>query len=138
MYGKLNNISHNKKNSDAFTVAEVVVASAILLIAMVPILKALTYANMNTVSIENKTTSLVLAQYKLDEVKARAIYNYTSSFAESNTALDGQYLCNVDDTAVNADLRTITVSVGFDHDTDTNLDSDEIEVTLATLVAKRW
>jgi hypothetical protein len=39
---------------------------------------------------------------------------------------------------VTADLRQITVSVGYDLDGDSALDAGEIEVTLATLIARRW
>ena len=123
-----------------FTITEVVVASALLIIAMVPILKALTSAHVSTAFIEYKTRSLTLAQAKLDEIKARSIYDYTNggaSFAESNTSLDGSYLCNVTDDSGDP-LKTITVSVGFDLNGDSTLATDEIEVTLATLLARRW
>ena len=123
-----------------FTLTEVVVASTLLIIAIVPILKALTIAHVSTTSIEYKTCSLTLAQAKLDEIKARSIYNYTNdgaSFAESNTSLDGPYLCNVVDDSGNP-LKTITVSVGYDLNGDNTLAADEIKVTLTTLLARRW
>ena len=121
-----------------FTLTEVVVASALLIIAMVPILKALTSAHVSTAFIERRTRSLTLAQAKLDEIKARSIYSYSSSYTENNTSLDGSYLCNVSDTGSGSDLRTVTVSVGYDVNGDSTLASDEIEVTLATLLARRW
>jgi type II secretory pathway pseudopilin PulG len=121
-----------------FTLTEVVIASALLIIAMVPILKGLTSANLGTVIIERKSRSLLLAQAKLDEIKARSIYNYSDSFTQANVSLDGPYLCNVDDSSISTNLRKITVSVGYDLDGDNTLDPDEIEVALATCVAKRW
>jgi Tfp pilus assembly protein PilV len=123
-----------------FTLTEVVVASSLLIVAIVPILKALTIAHVSTTSIEYKTRSLTLAQAKLDEIKARSIYNYTNdgaSFAENNTSLDGSYLCNVADDSADP-LKTITVSVGYDEDEDNTLAAGEIEVTLTTLLARRW
>ena len=123
-----------------FTLTEVIVASALLIIAMVPILRALTSAHASSTSIEYKTRSLTLAQAKLDEIKARSIYDYTkggSSFAESNTSVDGSYRCNVTDDA-GATIKTIAVSVGYDLDGDTTLAADEVEVTLTTYLAKRW
>ena len=42
------------------------------------------------------------------------------------------------DSSVSSDLREITVSVGYDLNGNSTLETDEIEVTLATLVAKRW
>jgi len=130
------------KHRKAFTITEVVVASLLLAVAIVPILKALTSAHLSTTIIEYKTRSLTLAQAKLDEIKARSIYNYTNSgnpigFEESGTSLDGSYLCNVTDD-LGDPLKTITVSVGFDHNGDSTLAADEIEVTLVTYLARRW
>lgn len=122
------------------TLTEVVVASILLAIAIVPILKALTSAHVSTTIIEQKTRSLTLAQAKLDEIKARSIYNYTNSdnsFAENGTSLDGSYLCNVADDSGDP-LKKITVSVGYDLNGDSTLTADEIKVTLATYLARRW
>ncbi|MBA7687222.1 hypothetical protein ES703_95683 [subsurface metagenome] len=107
---------------------------------MVPILRALTGAHASSTSIEYKTRSLALAQGKLDEIKARSIYDYTnggSSFAESNTSLGFSYLCNVTDDSGDP-LKTITVSVGYDHNGDSTLAGDEIKFTMTTLLARRW
>ena len=122
-----------------FTFAEVIIASALLIVALVPILKALTSTHVTNSIIERRTRSLMLAQGKIDEIKARTIYNYAASFAETNTDLDDSYLCNVTDSVVTVGLlRQITVSVGYDLSGDTVLDAGEIEVTLATLLARRW
>jgi len=126
------------RKSAGFTLTEVVVASAILIIAIVPILRALTSAHLSTTIIEHRTHSLILAQAKLDEIRARSIYNYSSSFTETSTSLDGPYLCSVADTTVSSNLRKITVSVGYDLNVNSTLEADEIEITLATLVARRW
>ena len=142
MCRKLNRLFRAKarvlRKSAGFTLTEVVVASAILIIAIVPILKALTSAHVSTIIIEHRTHSLILAQAKLDEIRARSIYHYSDSFTETNSSLDGPYLCNVDDSSINSNLRTITVSVGYDLNGNSTLESDEIEITLATLVARRW
>ncbi|MFB0524566.1 MAG: hypothetical protein ACETVZ_03435 [Phycisphaerae bacterium] len=121
-----------------FTLTEVIVASTLLILAIVPILKALTTAHVSTTIIERRTHSLILAQAKLDEIKARSIYNYGSTFTETNSSLDGSYLGNVEDSSVSSNLRKITVTVGYDLNGNSNLADDEIEVTLATYIAKRW
>lgn len=126
------------RRSAGLTLTEVVVASALLIVAMVPILKALTSAHVSTRKIERKSRSLILAQAKLDDIRARSIYHYSDSFTESDTSLDGSYLCNVDDSAVNGNLRKITVSVGFDNDGNSQLADGEIEITLASYCANRW
>jgi len=126
------------RRSAGLTLTEVVVASSLLIIAMVPIIKGLTNAHLNSTIIEHRTQSLILAQAKMDEIKARSIYNYDSSFTESDTSLDGPYLCNATDSSVGANLRTITVDVGYDLDADGSLSSDETRVSLSTQLARRW
>jgi prepilin-type N-terminal cleavage/methylation domain-containing protein len=120
------------------TLTEVIVASALLLIAMVPILKALTSAAVSAEIIEQKTRSLMLAQAKLEDIKARSIYSYNSLFAESNTSVDGAYLCTVTDSGPASDIRQITVEVGYDLNDNGALEAQEADVTLTTLMAKRW
>lgn len=121
-----------------FTLTEVIVVSSLLIIAIVPILKALTTAHLSSTLIRHKTRSLTLAQAKLDEIKARSIYNYATSFAESSAVIDGSYLCTVKDVAQSANLRNIEVLVGHDADGNGILASNEIFVTLETLISKRW
>ena len=120
------------------TLSEVVIASALLVVGIVPILKGLTSANLGTAIIEQKSRSLILAQERLDEIKARSVYHYSLSFNLTNLSLDNSYLCNVSDTSVSSDLRKIIVQVGFDSNSNGILDNDEIDVTLATYIAKRW
>lgn len=124
--------------SAGLTLTEVAMASALLTIGMVPIIKALTSAHLATTKIEHKSRSLILAQAKLDYIRARSIYHYSESFTESDGVLEGSYLCNVEDSAVNGNLRKITVSVGFDANGDSTLASGEIEITLASYCANRW
>jgi Tfp pilus assembly protein PilV len=120
------------------TLTEVIIASALLLIAVVPILKALTGAQVTATIIEHRTRSLTLAQAKLDDIKARSIYNYALSFSQTDSSLEGPYLCTVTDSGPGTDLRTVGVSVGYDLNTNSLLDSEEIDVTLTTLLARRW
>jgi prepilin-type N-terminal cleavage/methylation domain-containing protein len=122
-----------------FTLTEVIMASALLIIAMVPILKALTIGHVTHAIIQRRSQSLMLAQSKLDEIRARSIYNYTDgSFTQRHLPLGGQYLCNIDDEYESSNLRKIIISVGYDLDGNNRLSKDEIEVTLATYFARRW
>ncbi|MGA2094300.1 MAG: hypothetical protein ABSH16_12995 [Sedimentisphaerales bacterium] len=125
------------KRHKGLSIIEVAMASALLIVAMVPILRSLTKANMYSAEVAEKTQSLILAQKKLDEIKASAVYHYSDSFTANDTVLSGSYLCDVTDDG-NATLRTITVSVGLDENGDGVLNSGEYEVTLATKIAKRW
>jgi len=126
------------KKRPAFTIIEVVVASALLAAAIVPILKALTAAYVTSTKIEQKTLSLMYAQSKLDEIRLRSIYNYDSTFSISNAAIGNSYFYRVSDTPAGTDLRTITVAVGYDTNGNNLLSSDEIQVALSTLVARRY
>jgi Tfp pilus assembly protein PilV len=119
-----------------FTLTEVVIASALLIIAIVPILKALTISHVSTTTIERKTRCLMLAQAKLDDIRARSVYDYAGTFTEMNTSLGGSYLCNVQD-STGANLRTIEVLVGYDLNGNNALTPDEVEVILSTLIARR-
>jgi hypothetical protein len=121
-----------------FTITEVVMASALLLIAMVPILQALTNAHLNTSIIERQTRSLALAQAKLDKIKTLSVYNYSQTFTETSTVLEGSYLCSVVDDTTIATLRKVTVSVGYDTNKNNSLGADEIAVSLVTYIAARW
>lgn len=113
-------------------------ASAILIVAMVPILKALTTAHVSTSIIEQRTRSLIYAQNKLDEIRARSINDFSmGGFTELNTTLDGQYLCSVIDFLVSTDLKRIFVAVGYDFNGNSTLETDEVDVTLTTLIARR-
>jgi Tfp pilus assembly protein PilV len=132
--------SRINRRHKGLSIIEVAMASVLLIVAMVPILRSLTKANMMSTDIERKTQSLVLAQSKLDDIRARSIYNFGSSgsFTANNVVLSGSYLCNVADSTVSTDLKQITVSVGYDNNGNGTLSSDEVEVTLTTYFAKRW
>jgi len=116
------------------TITEVVVASGLLVLALVPTLRALSAATLTQTKIAQKTQSLALARGKLDEIRARCTDHYDESFTQSSVVLDGAYLCRVSDDE-DTDLRLVTVAVGYDADSDGFLSGDEIEVTLATYVA---
>ncbi len=68
------------------TLTEVVVASGLLLIAVVPVLRALTIAQITDRVIERKTRSLTLAQRELERIRAASMYHYDDSFAETSRA----------------------------------------------------
>ncbi len=126
------------KSHKGFTLVEVLVASMLLTIAMVPILKGLTSAHILDVKIERRMRSLTLAEAKLEDIKARSIYNYSTDFNDASSSLEGLYLCKVTDTAVSADLREILLSVGYDDNSNGQLGGKEVQVTLKTLLANRW
>ena len=121
----------------AVTLTEVIMASALLIVAIVPILKAMTGSHAVTAKVEQQTTSLTLAQLKTEQIRAASINDYDSSFSSNDTLLAAHYYCDVADTSVSTDLRKITVSVGYDDDGGNDLDNGEIDVQLVTLIARR-
>ncbi len=84
-----------RKRPGGFTLTEVVVASTLLILAIVPILKALTGSYLASTLIERKTSSLFLSHAKLDEIKARSIYDYASSFDETEVKTIVEIACVV-------------------------------------------
>ncbi len=138
MCEKMTTRSNFQKRGRGFTLVEVVVATSLLAIAMVPILKALTVAYVTSSAIEQKTCSLMYAQSKLDQIRLRSIYNYDTSYAAANVSLGNSYFYSVSDVSSGSDLRTITVSVGYDTNGNSTLSSDEIHIMLSTLVARRY
>lgn len=127
-----------KAKRSGFTLTEVAVASTLLAISIVPILKALTAMHFDSVRIEQKTRTLALAQAKLDEIKVRAIYNYSGTFQSRNEVLEGSYRAVITDTVAGGNMRAVTISAGYDDSGNNALSADEVEVTLATYIAKRW
>jgi Tfp pilus assembly protein PilV len=128
--------THSNRHRAGVTLVEVIMAASLLVIAIVPILKALTTAQVTGRLVEQKTVSLALAENKLKEIQAQAIVEFATDFAETGTALQGSYLGNVTDDG-QATLKTISVSVGYDHDGSGGITGREILVSLTTLVAKR-
>jgi len=119
------------------TLTETLVASALLLVSIVPLLKALTVAQATDRVVERRSWSLMLAQSELDRIRARSIHDYDHNFNATSAALGRGYLCSVSDDR-DPNLRTVTVSVGLDRNEDGALASEEIEVRLCTSLARRW
>jgi Tfp pilus assembly protein PilV len=127
----------SRQRRKALTLPEVVIAATLLLIALIPILKAMTQVNMNSVIIERRTQCLCLAQAKLNKIQADSTYNFASISTLNNEVLSGSYLCNTTVTTAGT-LKTIKVDVGRDLNSNNILAASEIEVTLQTQIAQRW
>ena len=128
---------HKNFRCTGLTLTEVVVASSLLAIAMIPMLKGLTASQMTSTAVERKTQSLILAQGKMEEIRALCVSDYSLSFAESDLSMGGSFYCDVSDIPIGSDLRNITVSVGFDDDGDGKYDAGEADAVLTTKMARR-
>ena len=131
-------MKHKRKARSGITITEAIVASALMMTAMVPILKAITTSHIATTIVDHKSCSLMLAKAKIEDIRAKAIYNYGLSYSTDSSALSGAYFCRVADSTVSANLRHISVSVGYDDNGNGAINDNEIRVTLETLIAKRW
>ncbi len=133
------------RKSAGFTLTEVVVASSLLIMAMVPILKGLTSVHLTASLVEQRTKSLDYAQTILEDIKVRSVYDFTGNYNEINKevadvidGVDESYLYTSTSVAMGADLRRMTVVTGYDKDDNGALQPAEVLVTLDTLIAKRW
>ncbi len=124
------------KSRRGVTLTEVIVASALLVISIAPLLKALTLAQVEDRAIERKSWSLLLAQRELEWIRARSLRSYDACYRVSSKAVGDGYLCLVTDDE-DPDLKTVAVSVGLDQDGDGVLSPKEVEVTLSTRLARR-
>jgi len=117
------------------TLTEVIVASALLVLSIVPLLKALTVAQAQDRAIERKSWSLMLAQRELECIRARCLRHYDACYRADSKPIQEGYLCTVADDG-HPRLRTVTVSVGLDQNGNGMLSHDEVEVCLSTRLAK--
>jgi hypothetical protein len=120
------------------TLAETIVSSVLLLLILVPVLRVLAVGQLEAGIIRQKSLSLVLARARLDEIRSRALYDFSVDFTSNSEAAGIGYLCTVGDLPHGDNLRKISVQVGFDVDGDGNLDDGEKQVTLESLLARRW
>ncbi len=117
------------------TLTEVIVASALLVLSIVPLLRALTLAQAQDRAIERKSWSLMLAQRELEWIRARCLRHYDACYRVDSRAIREGYLLTVADDE-HPRLRTVTVSVGLDQNGDDVLSTGEVEVRLSTCLAK--
>ena len=105
---------------------------------MMPMLKGLTASQVTTTAVERKTQSLILAQAKMEEIRALCVSDYSLSFTERDLLMTGLFYCDISDTSSGPDLRVIEISVGYDDDGDGRHDyGDESDAVLTTMMARR-
>lgn len=119
------------------TLTEVVVASTLLLISIIPLLRAMTAAHGMDRIIDRRSWSLLLAQQELERIRAQSVYHYDESPAATSRELGDGFLCTITDDKKDP-LRTVTVAVGLDLNRNGVLTANEVEVNLRTALARRW
>jgi Tfp pilus assembly protein PilV len=119
------------------TLTETIVASTLLLISIIPLIKAMTAAHGMDRVIDRRSWSLLLAQQELERIQAQSVYHYDESLAVTSHRLGDGFLCTITDDSKKT-LRTVTVAVGLDLNGDGALAANEVEVNLRTALARRW
>jgi len=126
-----------RRNHPGLTLLEVVLASALLVAAAVPILNAATRAVTLAQEIDWRTRAAFLAQREMENVLAVAAENYSQDFARSSADLGDGYRVTVQQSLLTILKKTITIRVGRDKNGNAVLDDGEVLATLGTIVANR-
>jgi len=132
-----------------FTLAEVLMATAMLIVGVAVVLSALMYGVAGVEGSRGQSTAVFLAEQKLEQVRAfvvstdasQGFANLTSASFPAETSITGypNYRRTVSITASaggNADLQLITVTVFYKPVKSTGL-SAETSMSVRSLVARR-
>jgi type II secretory pathway component PulJ len=123
-----------RRNYRAITLMEVLIASALLAVALVPIFQVLTRGMTLARDVQLRTTAAFLAEKEMETALATAVGDFGIDLTKSSEDLGDGYLVTVN--GVDEKLRkTFSVQVGWDTDGDGTLDGDEVLVTFATRAA---
>jgi prepilin-type N-terminal cleavage/methylation domain-containing protein len=127
------------KIENGFTILEILCTIAILSIVMIPLMKMLPDAMVLDAQMERETRVAFLAQQKIEEVKNKAIYDFSQDYSESATAFpspDSDFKYTVSDDQGTA-IKEIEVVVWYDKDGNGSVDADEEDIELNTKIAER-
>lgn len=126
-----------RRNHPGLTLLEVVLASALLVAAAVPILNAATRAVTLAQEIDWRTRAAFLAQREMENVLAVAAENYSQDFTRSSADLGDRYRVTVQQSLLTALKKKISVRVGRDKNGNAILDDNEVLATLGTIVVDK-
>ena len=122
-----------------YTLLEILVAISILSIVLIPLMEMLPRTLLMSSQLERETKVAFLAQRKVEDVKCRAIYDFSVDYTESAAAFpapDSSYKYTVSDDQ-GAEIKEIAVTVWYDEDNDNSVGGDEEQIVLYTKFAKR-
>ncbi len=131
-------VNHSRKTRRRYwgmTFTEVLIATLILSLAMVPILQAMSRVHLFSSRMEKTCRSVILAGNQMEELRARAASDFVSSWSVSDQVLAEGYLGRIE-ADTDPLLRTVSVFVGYDENRNGSLESSEILATLRTKIAK--
>lgn len=123
-----------RRNYRAITLMEVLIASALLAVALVPIFQVLTRGMTLARDVQLRTTAAFLAEKEMETALATAAEDFSVDLTKSSKDLGDGYLVTIDG-GQEALRKTFSVQVGWDTDGDGTLDGDEVLVTFVTRAA---
>ena len=126
-----------RRNHPGLTLLEVVLASALLVAAAVPILNAATRAVTLAQEIDWRTRAAFLAQREMENVLAVAAENYGQDFTRNSADLGDRYRVTVQQSVLTVLKKRISVRVGRDKNGNAILDDSEVLATMGTIVVDK-
>ena len=122
-----------RRLASGVTLAEVLVASALLGVALVPAFDMVTRGLVLARDVQTRSTAAFLAEREMEDALAKAARNFSLNVAKSSQPLGDGYLVTVTQT-VGSRRKTVHVEVGHDADASGALSAGEVLVALSTLV----
>ena len=116
------------------TLMEVLVASALLGIALVPAFDMVTRGMVLARDVEVRSRAVFLAEREMETALAAAGQNFSASLTKQSQDLGDGYRATVTESTSGL-MKTVTVQAGFDADRNGTLSSGEVLATFATVVA---
>jgi len=117
------------------TLTEVLVASALLGVALVPVFEALSRGMGLARAIEWRSRAVFLAEQEMERITNENAENFNKSVAVASKDLGGGFLATIEEGSKTSLAKTVSVRVGKDTSGDGTLATSEVLATLVTRVA---
>jgi prepilin-type N-terminal cleavage/methylation domain-containing protein len=128
------------KNRKGFTLVEIMLATVILVISIIPVTIMLPRIYTDNKSIALANRAVFLGQMKMEEVKTKALTFYNSNYSVSSATAfaspDNMFKYKVSD-VYDTDIKTLIVTVWYDNNSNNVLDGTEESVQYKTKIANR-
>ncbi len=122
-----------RRGNRAVTLVEVLVASALLGVALVPVFDMVTRGLVLSQEVQRRSQAVLLAEREMEDALAKAARDFSLSLAKTNQPLGDGYLVTVTQVA-GSRRKTLHVEVGRDVDASSTLSAGEVLAALSTLV----
>jgi prepilin-type N-terminal cleavage/methylation domain-containing protein len=125
------------RHDGGFTLTEVLAAMVLIAVVLIPIVKALVHAQTSGEMSRRVTEALILAERRMEDIRATALEAYGTDFTSSSEPISGRFLCTTTDGGESLIIKSIRVQVGFDDDGNGVLAQSEVDAILDTKIANR-